>query len=50
MVPIKDLLAQRTIVLEGADLLSAKGFTQVPNHILESGKLSPGASNSRSTS
>lgn len=43
MTPIKELLAQKTIILEGADLLSARGFTQVPNHILESTELSPGA-------
>ncbi|MCK5123515.1 MAG: helix-turn-helix domain-containing protein [Candidatus Pacebacteria bacterium] len=43
MMPIKNLLARKTIVLQGADLLSAKGFTQVPNHILESEKISPGA-------
>jgi Helix-turn-helix domain len=33
----------RNIILRGADALSAKGFTQVPNHILVDGKLSPGA-------
>ena len=27
---IRDILAQKTIVLEGADVLSARGFTQVP--------------------
>lgn len=43
MTSIKDLLAKKTIILKGADLLSAKGFTQVPNHILESENLSPGA-------
>lgn len=43
MMPIQNLLAQKTIILQGADLLSAKGFTQVPNHILESDKISPGA-------
>ena len=43
MMPIQNLLAQKTIILQGADLLSAKGFTQVPNHILESKELSPGA-------
>lgn len=43
LTPIKNLLAQKTIVLQGADLLSAKGFTQVPNHILKSDKISPGA-------
>jgi DNA-binding MarR family transcriptional regulator len=40
---IKDILAEKTIILEGADLLSARGFTQVPNHILESSKISAGA-------
>lgn len=43
MTSIKNLLARKTIVLQGADLLSSKGFTQVPNHILENEKLSPGA-------
>ncbi len=43
LTPLKDILAHRTIVLEGADLLSGKGFTQVPNHVLESGMISPGA-------
>jgi len=43
MMPIQNLLAKKTIVLQGADLLSSKGFTQVPNHILESEKISPGA-------
>jgi Helix-turn-helix domain len=36
-------ILDRNIVLNGADVLSAKGFTQVPNHVLVSGKLSPGA-------
>ena len=41
---IKDILEQkRNIILEGADLLTRKGFTQVPNHLLESNKISPGA-------
>jgi hypothetical protein len=43
MLPMKELLAQRTIILEGADALSSKGFTQVPNLVLESKKISPGA-------
>ncbi len=43
MLPMKELLAQRTIILEGADALSSKGFTQVPNMVLESKKISPGA-------
>ena len=40
---IGELIRERNIVLRGADVLSAKGFTQVPNHILDNGKLSPGA-------
>src|SRR5437870_5134240 len=36
-------LIDRNIVLRGADILTAKGFTQVPNHVLTSSKLSPGA-------
>ena len=40
---IRDILAKRTIILEGADVLSARGFTQVPNHVLECGRLSAGA-------
>src|SRR6266446_10031821 len=39
---IGDIL-DRNIILKGADVLTAKGFTQVPNHVLVSGKLSPGA-------
>jgi Helix-turn-helix domain len=40
---IGELIKERNIVLRGADALSARGFTQVPNHILDNGKLSPGA-------
>jgi hypothetical protein len=41
---LKDILEQKkNIILEGADLLTRKGFTQVPNHLLESKKISPGA-------
>ena len=40
---IKDIRAQKTIILKGADALSAKGFTQVPNHVLESKEVSPGS-------
>jgi biotin operon repressor len=36
-------IIERNIILRGADVLSTKGFTQVPNHILDNGKLSPGA-------
>jgi hypothetical protein len=42
MLSIGELM-DRNIVLKGADLLSQKGFTQVPNHVLVSKKLSPGA-------
>jgi DNA-binding transcriptional ArsR family regulator len=40
---IRDILRERNIVLKGADALSAQGFTQVPNHMLRSAKISPGA-------
>lgn len=40
---IADILRQRNIVLRGADALSAQGFTQVPNHMLRSSRISPGA-------
>ena len=33
----------RNIILDGADVLTAKGFTMVPNHVLVSDKVSPGA-------
>jgi len=36
-------MADRNIVLHGADALSQSGFTQVPNTVLKSDKLSPGA-------
>src|SRR5437016_6303745 len=42
LTAISDIL-DRNIVLKGADVLTAKGFTQVPNHVLISNKLSPGA-------
>lgn len=34
---------ERNIFLKGADALTAKGFTMVPNHVLVSEKISPGA-------
>ena len=40
---IADLIRERNIVLTGADALSRHGFTQVPNSVLKSEKLSPGA-------
>lgn len=36
-------MADRNIVLRGADSLSTSGFTQVPNSVLKTDKLSPGA-------
>ena len=40
---IKDILQDRNIILRGADALSQKGFTQVPNYVLKSTRISPGA-------
>ncbi len=37
------LVKERNIVLRGADALSQSGFTQVPNGLLKSDKVSPGA-------
>ena len=42
MTPIGAIL-DRNIILKGADVLTVKGFTQVPNHVLVSDRLSPGA-------
>ena len=39
---IGDVLKERNIILKGADAASAKGFTQVPNFLLRSKKLSAG--------
>ncbi|MBV9862785.1 MAG: helix-turn-helix domain-containing protein [Alphaproteobacteria bacterium] len=39
---IGDILKDRNIILKGADPATAKGFTQVPNFILRSPKLSAG--------
>src|SRR5260370_13529704 len=36
-------ILDRNIILKGADVLTVKGFTQVPNHVLVSDRLSPGA-------
>ena len=41
--PFGSLLKQRNIVLRGADALSQKGFTQVPNALLRHKSVSPGA-------
>jgi hypothetical protein len=40
---IGDVIAERNIILKGADVLTQKGFTMVPNHVLVSDKISPGA-------
>jgi hypothetical protein len=40
---IADLLAEKNIILTGADAFTEKGFTQVPNAILRTGTLSMGA-------
>jgi hypothetical protein len=41
MTPIGAIIG-RNIVIEGADLATAQGFTQVPNFLLKSAKLSSG--------
>ena len=43
MAPIGELIKEKNIILKGADALSTHGFTQVPNHVLRSDMLSPGA-------
>ena len=40
---ITDVLMEKNIILTGADAFSEKGFTQVPNAILRSKKVSMGA-------
>src|ERR1700687_2756040 len=40
--PVADILKDRNIILKGADAATAKGFTQVPNFLLKSKKLSAG--------
>ena len=42
MQPIGGLLKDRNIILKGADAATARGFTQVPNFLLRSSKLSSG--------
>ena len=39
---IGEILKDRNIVLKGADIVTAQGFTQVPNFLLRSKKLSAG--------
>ena len=40
---ISDLIQDKNIILKGADVFTQHGFTQVPNHVLRSSKISPGA-------
>ena len=40
--PIGDLIDQN-IILRGADALTSGGYTRVPNHVLTSSEVSPGA-------
>jgi|SRR5579863_836135 len=40
---IGELIREHNIILRGADALSTRGFTQVPNYLLDNSKLSPGA-------
>jgi hypothetical protein len=42
MRPIGALIKDRNIILKGADAASARDFTQVPNFLLKSRKLSSG--------
>ena len=42
LTPIGDIL-DRNIILKGADVLTTKGYTMVPNHVLVSDRISPGA-------
>jgi len=43
MITSISTILDRNIILEGADVLTVKGYTQVPNHVLVSDRLSPGA-------
>ena len=40
---IGEILAEKNIIIKGGDAFTQSGFTQVPNAILKSDKLSPGA-------
>ena len=42
-VHIKRILHEQTIILRGADRATLKGFTQVPNFVLEDERISTGA-------
>ncbi len=43
MTQVEEILKDRNIILVGADAFTESGFTQVPNAILRSKKISPGA-------
>ena len=43
MVPIQQILKEKNLKLVGADVATSGGFTQLPNFILRSASLSPGA-------
>ena len=43
MQQISKLIAERNIVIKGGDAFTLSGFTQVPNAILRSAKLTPAA-------
>lgn len=36
-------MIERNIILKGADVLTTHGYTKVPNHLLVSDRISPGA-------
>lgn len=40
---ISDIIAEKNIIIKGGDAFTQSGFTMVPNAILKSDKLSPGA-------
>src|ERR1051325_9769208 len=40
---IGEIIQERNIELVGGDVLTVKGYTQAPNHVLVSDRLSPGA-------
>lgn len=43
MERLGDYIKDRNIILDGADIITQRGFTMVPNHVLISKKISPGA-------
>jgi hypothetical protein len=43
MASIGEMIAEKNIILRGADALSQRGFTMVPNHVLDNARISVGA-------